>query len=976
MSPIPEQRVGLYQITQVAPLPHLGGQFFHLIHQPTGARHIHIACPDDNKGFAVAFPTVPQDDTGVAHILEHIVLAGSQRFPVRDPFFSMGPRSLSTFMNAMTASDATIYPFSTRNHKDFFNLLEVYLDACFFPRIAYDSYRQEAWRYEFAEMENPQSALKYMGVVFNEMKGGMSVPATVMWRERAKVIYPDLTYARNSGGDPAYIPDLSWEALKAFHAHHYHPSNSYFLTYGDLDLEKTLAMIESQALRRFERLAIDTRIPNQPRFTTPRRAEAVYPVGPNEPLEKKAQVLVSWLTTDIAEGLEVLSLEVLERVLLANASSPLRKALIESGIGQALADSTGFSTGYREAAFGAGLKGVNPQDAEKIESLILGVLREQAEQGVDQAMVDAALHRLEIENREVSNAGAPYALKLYFQLSGAYLWGGDPYQALQFDHHLAELNRRRQTEPYFENLIRRYFLGNPHRVTLTLKPDPELQARQEAEEQQKLAQVRAALSEAKVQEIIAEARALKARQEAAEDKSSLPMLQVSDIPMVLEDVPYTPKQISGAKVGLFPQPTNGLAYVDVAFDFSGLPDSAKDLLPVFAFVLTKMGAGKSNYLDMATRIEAYTGGLTAAVGVRNQPDNLENFFQNFGLSGKVLYRNLEPFFAILKDFLTDLRFDKAHLKNLLGQYQAAYESRLLPQGHSFVLALAAAGLSSATALRERLEGLSQLAQAKRLSELDDEGLDGLIRQLESIRDRLFSGQCISVCVTAEEKELGKIESRVTELLAALPMSRSRTASPKAAEALPTAQARTTAVPVAYNAQVWPAVPYTHPDAPALLLLSNLFRAEYTHKEIREKGGAYGGYAVSRIEQGYFAFVSYRDPHIVRTFKVYEGAVDWLKHFNLSEEKLTEAILGAAGDVDPLLSPDSKGRTRFADDLAGFTLERRLEFKRRLLQTSKADLLRVAQTYLVGPGSRAIIGNEEKIREANGAMGGVFEVKAV
>jgi len=968
-------QIGNYRVQRIESLPHLSGTYYELLHGPTGARHIHIACPDDDNAFSVAFPTVPRDSTGIAHILEHVVLAGSERYPVRDPFFAMGPRSLSTFMNAMTWPDRTVYPFATRIEKDYYNLLEVYLDACFFPTISYDSFRQEGWRYQFAQLDDPTTPLKYEGVVFNEMKGSMSSPASVMYREIGKAIFPDLTYANNSGGDPRYIPDLTWEALQAFHARHYHPSNAYFYTYGNLPLEKTLELIERRVLSRFSQIDPHTNIPNQPRFAQPVYHQAVYPIAPAESPHKKAQVLLGWMTTFVGNAVEMLGLAVLERVLLANAASPLRKALIESKLGEALADGTGFEGDFREAVFAAGLKGVNPEDAPAIEKIVLDTLRQQAQAGIDKGSVDAAIHRMELESREVSNAGMPYALKVFFQLAMPYLNQGDPYLALQFDSALKALQAQREQGPFLENLIHKYFLDNPHRATIILKPDPSMTERLEAEERAKLEQTRQALSDAQVREIVEEAGALKTRQETPEDLSSLPTLELSDIPMSLEDVAHQVKPVAGAKVGLFPQPTNGISYLDIQFDASGLPDRLKDLLPLFAFSVSKMGAGASDYLAMAARIEAHTGGVGAAVGLRTLPDDPVQFKQSFMLSGKALYRNHREFFAILRDLLTDLRWDASHLKNLLGQFKAGFEARVVQSGHVFAWYLAEAQFGGKFSLQQRWDGLGQFATLKRLTALDEAGIGSLVEDLEAIRHYLFRNQSLNICLTSEEGQLNDLESHVQDLLSAMPdfpVQDEATLLP-AVDLHP--QARTTAVPVAYDAKVWRTVAYDHPDAPALMVLAQLLRSEYLHKEIREKGGAYGGFAVTRPENGSFAMLSYRDPHVVRTFKVYDGIFKFLAS-PLEAEKLKEAILGAAGDIDPLLSPDNKGRQRFFSDLSGYTLDKKIRFKERMLKVTLEDLRRVAEQYLKGEAALAVVTGEEKIKEANAEMGEIFQVAAI
>ncbi len=972
----PGMKLGHYSVKRVLPLDNVQGRFIELEHERLGSRHIHIECQDDNNLFWVMFPTIPEDSTGVAHILEHVVLAGSERFGVRDPFFAMLPRSLSTYMNASTGSDSTAYPFSTRNRKDYFNLLSVYLDACFFPRIELLKFLQEGWRFEFEKLDDPTSPLKYKGVVFNEMKGAMASVPSILFRALGRALYPNLTYRFNSGGDPLEIPKLTHEQLCAFHAAHYHPSNAHFLTYGNLELEEILNAIETQVMTRFERLELDVRVPDQPTFDAPVRLEVAFPLSRSESPEGQAQVVVAWKTAPTTDSFEKLALSVLSRTLLANAASPLRKALVDSGLGSALSDAFGLVDAYREMAFAAGLKGVRLEDAQKVEGVVLATLGTLVQDGIPDDLVDAAIHRLEIETREVSNAGAPYGLKLAYALEGAYQHGGDPYRALQFDADLEQLRQVRASGRFMEQLIEKYLLRNPHRAMVILKPDQDMTERAELAEQARLETIKAGLSTSEVERIVQQAQALEADQNAPQDLSVLPTLELTDVPMTFEDVPFALTTIQDASVGLFPQPTNGLVYLDLQIDFSGLPDTLKDLLPVFAFVAPKMGSAQRSYLEMAAQIERFTGGIGMGAGVQPAPDDQTHFRQVFTLSGKALSRNLEPFMGILGDLTGQLRFDRTHLRNLLGQYRAMLESRVVSAGHDFAQSLAEAQLSEVGSLKERLRGVSQVRLAKHLAGLNDTGLQGLISNLEAIRDHLFARADLRVCVTAEERQLEGIRQQLEAMLHTWPASTRAdlTHAPVTLNRKP--QARTTAVPVAYDAWVVPTVPYTHPDAGALLVLSKYLRSKYTHPEVREKGGAYGGLAIAEPESGVFALLSYRDPHITRTFEVFQNARGFVQQAEISSEDLKEAILGACKSVDPLLSPDSKGRNRFFGDQAGFTLERRKAFKRRLLTVTTDDLRRVADTYLSQQPARAVISNEQKVRQANADMGDVFEVAAI
>src|SRR5579872_4094637 len=488
--------IGGYTVLRREPLDRLEGSYLELRHEPTGARHIHIECDDDNNAFAVFFPTTPRDSSGVAHILEHVVLAGSRQFPVRDPFFSMTRRSLATFMNAFTSADWTMYPFSTRNSKDFRNLLDVYLDATFFPLIAEDSFKQEGVRYEFEVPDDPTSGLRYKGIVFNEMKGALASPGAAMQHAVGKALFPNLTYSFISGGDPQAIPDLTWQILRDFHSTHYHPSNAHFYTYGNLPLERTLDVIEERALSRFERIRVDTAIPDVRRFQTAATLVEPYPAPPGDDLTRKAQALVAWVTVQSADSFRLLSMRVLSEVLLGHAGAPLRKALIDSKLGTAMADGTGLQDDYKQSVFGAGLKDVDEADARKVEQLVLETLEGVADKGVDKGRIDGVIHRLEIEKRGRSNAGFPYALKLMFATLAPYSYGGDPYSALNFDADLARLERERGEGRWLENLIRAELLDNPHRALITVVPDRDLEERKRKNELERLATIETSLTDA------------------------------------------------------------------------------------------------------------------------------------------------------------------------------------------------------------------------------------------------------------------------------------------------------------------------------------------------------------------------------------------------------------------------------------------------------------------------------------------------
>ncbi|WP_027460596.1 insulinase family protein [Deinococcus murrayi] len=933
--PAPGDRLGRYTVERVESLPEMGGTLVLLRHE-LGARHAHVAREDDNLAFGVTFPTVPQDSTGVAHILEHVVLMGSQKYPVADPFFAMLPRSLNTFMNAMTASDWTTYPFSTRNERDFYNLLGVYLDATFFPLMRYESFRQDGHRFEFETPDDPTTPLKLQGVVYNEMKGAMASPGAVLYRTLGAALYPDLTYANNSGGSPEHIPDLTYEQLRAFHAAHYHPSNAFFYTYGTLDLRRVLDEIETQVMSQFSPQTLDVSIPDQPTFSAPRRIEVTYP---GTDVERGGQVLVAWKLGHSTDPDLNLRWSVLSDVLLGNPAAPLTRPLIESGLGSALADLSGYRDSYREGAFAAGLKGLSADRADEVEALVLETLRGIAAAGIDPQLIESSLHQFEISQREVSNSGFPYALQVMFRLLGPWLYGGDPVTGLRLDAQLSRLREDLSAGRVFEPMIERDLLENPHRVTLVLRPDPEEMARSEERERELVARLSQDFTEEDRARIVAESLRLKALQEQPSDPSVLPTLTLTDVPATVLRVPYDTERVRRALVGRVPQPTGGLVYLDVQVRLPEVPEDLLGTLPLYAYAVTRSGAAGQDYLALARRIEAVTGGVSASVGVGGPPDDLGALRLSLTLGGKALSRNGAALVEVLRDLLAAPEFTRERLEQLLKQRLAGLKASVVNAGAAYAERLAAAQVSPAARIEEEFSGLTALAALTRIVEGGEAEVDALLSRFARLRDLIRRGEAL-LCLTATPEDMALDLSPLTDLFGAGdPVGR-----PQFGPLAGGPQARLTDSPVAFNAVAWQTVPYAHPDSPALLVLSRLLRSEYLLPELREKGGAYGGAAGFDARAGVFTMSSYRDPHIARTYGVFRGVPDFLAG-DLGERELTEAILGASKTLDPLTSPDTAGRLRFFGDQAGYTPEVQEAYKARLLAVTLGDLRRVAGEWL-------------------------------
>ncbi len=448
-------------------LPELNATMIQLRHRRTGARMVHLATEDDNNLFGVGFRTTPRDSTGVAHILEHTVLCGSERYPVRDPFFSMIKRSLNTFMNALTSSDWTFYPFSSQNTTDFYNLMGIYLDAAFFPLLRERDFRQEGHRLEFTDPDEPDSPLMFKGVVYNEMKGAMADPSSLLGRRMARALYPTTTYGFNSGGEPLDILDLTYEELKEFHSTYYHPANAWFFTYGNLPLEKHLQRIEELALSRFSAKEVDSAVADERRFTSPSRVDEIFPVDADESLADRSMVQVGWLTCPVADSFKRLALSVLSHLLLGHSGAPLYKALLDSRLGQNLAPGTGYHDDNRETYLAAGLQGTNPEAAEEIEKLVLATLEECAKKGFSPERIEAAIHQIEFSHREVSGDQYPYPLHLLMRILGPWLHSDDPVSPLQLDRNLGRLRQESASNIFFpeshpQRASRQSAPGHPH----------------------------------------------------------------------------------------------------------------------------------------------------------------------------------------------------------------------------------------------------------------------------------------------------------------------------------------------------------------------------------------------------------------------------------------------------------------------------------------------------------------------------------
>ena len=966
-----------YVVRRIVELEETHSFFYELEHTATGARHIHISNSDCENTFSVAFRTVPRDSTGVAHILEHTVLCGSAKFPVRDPFFSMLKRSLSTFMNAFTASDWTMYPYSTQNGKDYYNLMDVYLDAAFFPDIEELSFKQEGHRLELEGdlIDSDSTRLVYKGVVYNEMKGAMSSPDQVMARSLLKTLYPSTTYSNNSGGDPAEIPSLTYDQLKAFHRRYYHPSNAFFYTYGNLPLKNHLSFINDKILKGFERIDPDSKVPAQPRWRRPRKADFPYPLDKNEDPSKKYQICVAWLTEDIKDTFEVLVLTLLEQILMGNDASPLRKALIDSQLGTALCDAAGFDAENRDTMFVCGLKDVAESTGPKIESIIFDVLNELVDSGIDSKLIESAIHQVEFHRKEVTNSPYPFGIKQLLVIAGSWLHGGDPVSRLQLDEDLKKLRDSMSKRPFFEERIKKYFLQNPHRVLFRLVPDQTMEDKEKDRLAAELRKIKANLPRADLEKLIQDAESLKKLQERNEDLSSLPTLARKDIPPAVPRVnastsfPHIP-------ANCYEQPTSGIFYFAMAAGAGMMSTELIPLVPFFCFALPKMGTALRDYTDMAQRIDLYTGGLRLSAHAHTGFDRAGACVPFISFSTKCLLRNQAAMFEILEELLLKFDFsDQRRLKNLLLEFRANLEAMIIHNGHRLAISRATRNFSTARLLSEIWSGIHLVHTIKTITDdLTETRLQSVAADLTTIGKNLFGRNNVKMALIGEEAAFVKVVAPLAKI------EKQLNGTPDAAEsknrfsppAIDTEdevprEGWSTATAVSFVAQTFETVRMEHKDAPALAVISKILRSMYLHREIREKGGAYGGFAVYNSEDGLFSFASYRDPHIVSTLNVFNRAADFIRSGDYSEEDINEAILQICAGIDKPDAPGAAARKAFYREIISLSDEARQDYKERILALTRDQVLRTAEKYFDPDNTQqavAVISGEDQLKSAN------------
>jgi hypothetical protein len=923
----------------------LGIEFKSYVHGPTGARHFHLDSADTNNAFMVAFPTLPADSTGVAHMLEHTTLCGSRKFPVRDPFFMMLRRSLNTFMNAFTSGDSTAYPFATQNRKDFDNLLAVYLDAVFFPTLDPRDFAQEGWRLDFADdADDPR--LVYKGVVYNEMKGAMSAPTSQLWQELHAGIFSGTVYRHNSGGDPAHIPDLTYAALTDFHRRHYHPSHAVFMTYGNFPVAEHHANFERFALGEFGRSDETLMCPLQPRFSAPLQRTATYAVADSAELERGTHAVWAWLLGRSAVPMELLEGHLLSDFLLEHGGSPLRRMLETTPLADAPSELCGLDDSAQELVFMCGVEGTDPEHVAQLQEDVLAVLERAANAPGDASTLTGIVDRMEMAQRDVGGDGYPYGLQLMSRVLPGALYGTDPAALLDIDAGIAELRRRIAEPGYIASLVQTQLLNNPHHVCTIMVPDDHKGEQERAAERERLDAILRS-SDAEQRAAIRRAAAeLDARQSEPQNADVLPRVTLADVPRDLPAVAGEVNVMAACTAHEYAAATNGLLYLQLVHDLPALDPDELALLPLFCEYVTELGAGAESYLETQSR-RARIGNFGAYAAARQSVSDSAALNGRFVVTAKGLQRHRDGLAENLFEVLRRVRFDdSARLQDLIAQSRVDADASITDRGHVLAMQGAARGLSRGAWLDDVWEGPDSIVTVQRADrevQADAAALARLAESFETLRGKILAAPS-RIAVVAESQNIADTSGALARFAPPAVSDAASSVFELPAPAAATGLAWLANTQVNFCARAYLAVPEAHPDAPALAVLARYLSDGYLHPAIRERGGAYGGGAQYDTDSMTFRFFSYRDPRLTETLADFDRAVPWL-HENGDAQRLEESILGVIRSLDNPRSPAGTALRAFYDGLDQRTPAFRKAFREAVLGTTYEQVCDVASRYL-------------------------------
>ena len=959
---IPEQ----YELTGLEYIEELRSQAGILRHKKTGARILVLSNDDDNKVFYIGFRTPPADSTGVAHIMEHTVLCGSQKYPAKDPFVELMKGSLNTFLNAMTYPDKTVYPIASCNETDFRNLMDIYLDAVFHPNIYIhdEIFRQEGWHYE---MEDPDAPLVYNGVVYNEMKGAFSAVDDVISRKISNSLFPDTIYGVESGGDPDVIPELTYENYLAFHQKYYHPSNSYIYLYGDMDVEERLRYLDEAYLSDYDYLYVDSEIPLQETFQTPVYQEDVYPVGQEESADNASYLTMNWVMGAGTDPVLYQAINILEYILLETPGAPVKQALLDAQCGE---DIYGyFETELQQPYFSLIVKKMDPARKDEIIKLVRDTIRDLSEKGLNRRTLEGTINSMEFKAREGDFGRFPRGLMYGLQLMDTWLYDdAAPLVLLKYQHVFDELRAKLDTG-YFERLLREYFLDNTHASVLLVNPEKGLTGKKEEQLAARLANYKASLSAEEIQAIVDATRQLKDYQSepsTEEALRSIPMLSIEDIrkeaePLINEELEY-----DGMKILFHDIDTRHIIYVNLVFDAQHISAEEAPYLGILAEALGEMDTQEYNYQEMTDEINLYTGGISTNTSASVFAGG-KGYRAKFIVTGKALAMNLEKLKEIMQSLIVNTIYDDdKRLRDILSQLKSRCEMNLMSSGHVASMSRATSYFSEGMWFKELTDGIEFYRTVSAILHDYEQNKENLIASLQRVAQKIFRKEYLLADFTCCKEDLSFAEKSFASLADSLfrtPMTEAEREEKTVGICPGRREAFTTSGMVQYNACAGNFIKEGFSYSGSMFVLRNILGTDYLWNEVRVKGGAYGAMC-GFLTTGDAYFTSYRDPGLAGTFAIYESVADYLEQLELDDRELTQYIIGAFGAADQPLTAGAKGTRSLGAYLSKRTYEDLQRTRDEMRSTTNASLRALAGPVraFVEQGNICVIGSESKVME--------------
>ena len=960
-----------FRLLRQTSVKEINAQTYLFEHEKSGARLFFVQADDDNKVFHITFRTPPTDDTGVAHIVEHSTLCGSRKYPLKEPFVELVKGSLNTFLNAMTYPDKTMYPVASRNAKDFQNLMDVYLDAVFYPAMRENPQilMQEGWHYE---LENPEAPLTYSGVVYNEMKGALSDPDDLLASKLMQALYPDTTYHYESGGDPAAIPQLTQEKFVAFHSKYYHPSNSYIYLYGDLDMDTQLEWLDREYLSHFDRIAVHSEIAAQAPFEALKEVKTTYPVGAAEETAGKTFVSLAWSIDELSHE-QSLGLDVLLHALLDTEASPLRQAILDAQLGKDV--DVNYEGDLRQPMVSLTLNGAEPERAAAFKKLVYDKLAEYAEKGLERSLLEASLNIFEFRLREADFGSAPKGLIYGIRIMRSWLYGGEPEEQLYYEKELAVL-RAGLDNGYFTRLIRTCLLGNPHAVLLTMAPSQTLAAEKEKAQAEELAARKAEMSEHDLQQVMDDVKALKARQQSPETPEALatiPLLKLADIRQEPEKLPLAVKEEQGTKVLWSDIDTQGIDYLQLFFNLQAVPQEQIPYVNMLVDLLGAIDTQEESYAELSKAQNLHTGGITYSVTgftKAGEPDSLQPFFR---IKAKALVPKLPKLMALLREILTQSKFeDKKRLRDLLTQAQSSMTLSLQRTAHRIVSSRVSSYFTPGGAFADQ-GSLPYYHFLTAFLKDFDASLAKFQQVLPELLARIFRQDNLLVSITCGKEAYAAFAQELPALQQAL-AAKAYAPEQWHWELKKRNEGFKSSSQVQYVGKGANFLKLGYQYTGTMHVLETLLRYGYFWTKVRVQGGAYGAFT-SFNRCGDLFFGSYRDPNLQETLAVFDHTGDFVRHFDCSEREMVKSIIGTMSTVDVPLTPKMKGEAATGLWLRGVSYADRLKARQEILATRPEDIRALADLVDACMQEQAfcVFGSEEKVEAAKDIFGSVEPV---